>query len=256
MPKPPRPGLAGAAAIAALLAVAGPGLAPAAAQTPAPQGVAQQARTAALTQLTPQNAVMIYVDFVTGLDNLMTTIPAQQFHNNIEAFAKTSQLFKMPTLVLGEETQYYGKFLPAMKPVIDSGAKRVNRTTPTGYTPEVRDWLRQQGRRNVIIGGISIDNCTMLTSLDMLREGYNVYVVVDVSSTNSRLVEDAALMRLVQAGAVPVNWLNVLTELGGDFAAPHGRQMMEIIQAHWPASTTGEVRDLTPDGAGFQPVRR
>jgi hypothetical protein len=32
--------------------------------------------------------------------------------------------------------------------------------------------------------------------------------------------------------------------------------MMEIIQAHWPASTTGEVRDLTPDGAGFQPVRR
>jgi hypothetical protein len=184
----------------------------------------------------------------------MTTIPPKQFANNIEAFAKTGQLFKMPSLVLGEETDYYGKFLPSIKPVIDSGAKRVNRTTPSGYTPEVATWLKESGRKNVVIGGISIDNCTMLTSLDLLRAGYNVYVVVDVSSTNGRLVEDTAMMRLVQAGAVPVNWLNVLTEIGGDFAGPDGQGMMQIIQAHWPASTTGEVRDLTPDGAGFQPV--
>jgi hypothetical protein len=220
------------------------------------QSFAQSSTTnaAALERLTKENTAFIYVDYVTGLDNLMTTIPAKQFSNNIEAFAKTGLLFKSPALVLGEETQYYGKFLPSIKPLIDSGAKRVNRTTPSGYTPEVASWLKETGRKNVIIGGISIDNCTMLTSLDMLRAGYNVYVVVDVSSTNGRLVEDAAITRLVQAGAIPVNWLNVLTEIGGDFAGPDGKGMMEIIQAHWPASTTGDVVDLTPDGAGFQPI--
>ena len=118
--------------------------------------------------------------------------------------------------------------------------------------PRVAKWLKKQGRKNVIIGGISIDNCTMLTSLDLLRAGYNVFVVVDVSSTNSRLVEDVAITRLVKAGATPVTWLNVMTEIGGDFAGPYGKGMMEIVQKHWPASTVGDVDDLTPDGAGLQ----
>jgi hypothetical protein len=60
-------------------------------------------------------------------------------------------------------------------------------------------------------------------------------------------------MRLAQAGAVTVGWLNVLTEMGGDFAGPYGQQMAAIVRDHWPASTVGATRDLTPDGRGLQP---
>lgn len=207
----------------------------------------------ALTGFTPANAVLVYVDYVTGLDNLMTTIPGKQYRNNIAAFAKFSTLFKMPTAVVGEENSYYGTFLPEIKKLIAEGGKSfAPRSSVTAYTPEFASWLKSTGRQNVVIGGISIDNCTLHTSLDLLRNGYNVFVIVDVSSTNSKLAEDAAVQRLIQAGAVPVSWLNALTELGTDFAGPHGKGMMEIIQAHWPASTVGVVNDTTPDGRGMQ----
>lgn len=207
----------------------------------------------ALNGFTPANAVLVYVDYVTGLDNLMTTIPGKQYRNNIAAFAKFSTLFRMPTAVLGEENDYYGTFLPEIKKLVGEGGKTfAPRSTPTAYTPDFASWLKSTGRQNVIIGGISIDNCTLHTSLDLLRNGYNVFVIVDVSSTNSKLAEDAAIQRLIQAGAVPVSWLNALTELGTDFAGPQGKGMMEIIQAHWPASTVGVVEDTTPDGRGMQ----
>ncbi|MDP2801684.1 MAG: isochorismatase family protein [Phreatobacter sp.] len=210
-------------------------------------------KNAALTGFKPTDTALVYVDYVTGLDNLMTTIPGKQYRNNIAAFAKFSSLFGMPTGVLGEENDYYGSFLPEIKTLIDAGARTFqSRTTPTGYTAELAEWLRQTGCRNVLIGGISIDNCTLHTSLDLLRNGYDVFFVVDVSSTNSKIAEDAAIMRLVQAGAVPVSWLNALTELGTDFAGPHGKGMMQIIQTHWPASTIGAVDDTTPDGHGMQ----
>lgn len=214
----------------------------------------QPARTnAALTGFSPDNAVLVYVDYVTGLDNLMTTVPGKQYRNNITAFAKFSTLFKMPTAILGEENDYYGSFLPEIKNLISEGGKTFSpRSTPTAYTPDFASWLESTGRQNVVIGGISIDNCTLHTSLDLLRNGYNVFVIVDVSSTNGKLAEDAAIQRLIQAGAVPVSWLNALTELGTDFAGPHGKGMMEIIQAHWPASTVGVVNDTTPDGRGMQ----
>jgi Isochorismatase family len=207
----------------------------------------------AVVGFTPENAVLVYVDYVTGLDNLMTTIPGKQYRNNISAFAKFSTVFKMPTGVVGEENEYYGTFLPEIKKLIDEGGKTfAPRSTATAYTADFAGWIKSTGRQNVIIGGISIDNCTLHTSLDLLRNGYNVFVIVDASSTNSKLAEDAAIQRLIQAGAVPISWLNALTELGKDFAGPHGKGMMEIIQTHWPASTVGVVDDTTPDGRGMQ----
>ena len=215
-----------------------------------------EAQNPALARFTPDDTVLIYVDYVTGLDNLITTLPGPQFRNNVEAFAKFAPLFGMPTGIMGEESTYYGTFLPEIRALLDGGATLfAPRTTPSGYAPDMVEWLKSKGRRNVLIGGISIDNCTLHTTLDLLRAGYNVYVVVDVSCTNSRLAEDAAIMRMMQAGAVPVGWLNALTELGRDFAGPHGQGMMKIIQAHWPASTIGPIHDTTPDGHGMQMPR-
>ncbi len=213
---------------------------------------AARADNAALTQMTVKNTALIYVDYVTGLDNLLTTIPGPQYRNNVTAFSKFSGLFKLPTAVLGEENDYYGTFLPEIKGLVSAGAKTFPRSTPTGYTPDLAKWLKASGRTHVLIGGISIDNCTLHTSLDLLRAGYKVFVVVDASSTNSQIAEDAAISRLVAAGAVPVSWLNALTELGTDFAGPYGAGMMQIVQGHWPASTVGAVNDTTPDGHGMQ----
>lgn len=210
-------------------------------------------RNPALAGFKPDDTVIVYVDYVTGLDNLITTIPGRQFRNNVAAFAKFAGLFGTPVGVMGEENEYYGKFLPEIRAIIDAGARTFKpRTTPTGYNDEFAEWLAATGRKNVLIGGISIDNCTLHTSLDLLRNGYEVFVVVDTSGTNSRLAEEAAVQRLMQAGAVPVSWLNALTELGRDFAGPYGQGMMQIIQAHWPASTVGSIHDTTPDGHGMQ----
>lgn len=218
---------------------------------------AQAPRPAALAQPEVSDTVLIYVDYVTGLDNLITTIPGPQFRNNITAFAKFNPLFRTPTIVLGEENDYYGTFLPEITEHVTHDVHRFNRTQVSGYTPEVKAWLASTGRKTIVIGGISIDNCTLHTTLDLLRDGYKVYVISDVSGSNASLVEQDALARMRDAGAVTGGWLTILTDLGRDFASPqYGQGMMGIIQAHWPASTTGTVNDTTPDGHGMQPVRR
>lgn len=214
---------------------------------------AEEPSVAALKIPAIDDTVLIYVDYVTGLDNLITTIPGPQFRNNITAFAKFNPLFKVPTIVLGEENDYYGTFLPEITEHVTHDVHRFNRSQISGYTPEMKAWLGSTGRRTVVIGGISIDNCTLHTALDLLRDGYAVYVITDVSGSNSSLAEQDALARLRDAGAVTGGWLTTLTDLGRDFASPqHGPGMMQIIQAHWPNSTTGTVLDTTPDGHGMR----
>lgn len=208
---------------------------------------------AALHRPTPDSAILVYVDYVTGLDNLITTIPAPAYKNNVAAFAKFNRLFRMPTVILGEENEYYGTFLPEMA-VVEHDARRYDRTSISGFVPAFREWLAASGRKDVVIGGISIDNCVLHTALDLLRAGYGVSVVADASGTNGALAEAVAIARLRDAGAAVGGWLSIMTELGVDFAGPYGDGMKAIVATHWPASTTGTVLDTTPDGHGMQPV--
>lgn len=71
----------------------------------------------------------------------------------------------------------------------------------------------------------------MQISLDLLADGFHVYVV-DVCSARSALVEAAAIQRLVQAGATPINWTQFACEVMDDWQMEAGPQIGRIL---WPA---------------------
>ncbi|HEX5749335.1 MAG TPA: isochorismatase family protein [Archangium sp.] len=206
-----------------------------------------QSRNANLESLTADNSVILYVDYLSGLDDYLTTVPGKQFRNNVTAFLKLHSIYKkVPVAVLGDESAYAGRFYPEVRQYAGD-AKYFNRTTPTGLTPEVAAWLKKTGRKKVIIGGISIDNCTLHTTLDLLRAGYDVHVVADVSSTNNTLSEETALTRLSRAGAVLTSWVTVSTELLKDWNSPEGKELMKLMGAHLKSSTVGEPSDPSAD---------
>jgi nicotinamidase-related amidase len=207
-----------------------------------------QKENPALVSLSKDNAVFVYVDFLSGLDDHLTTVPARQFRNNVTAFAKLNQVFPVPSAIMGDEGDYRGNFYPEIKQYVTNNTRVFLRTTPTGYTPEFAGWLKKTGRRNVIIGGISIDNCTLHTTLDLLRNGYNVFVMVDVSSTNNKLAEDAALQRMMKAGAVLTTWIAASTELVKDWNSPDGQKLTQLVMMpHMAPSTVGTPQDPSAD---------
>ena len=65
-------------------------------------------------------------------------------------------------------------------------------------------------------------------ALDALREGYEVYPVVDAIGGTSVEAHRAGLERVVQAGATPVTWVSLACELQRDWARLETVQ--EIVQ--------------------------
>jgi nicotinamidase-related amidase len=60
--------------------------------------------------------------------------------------------------------------------------------------------------------------CMAFPSLDALREGYDVYPVVDAIGGTSEEAHKAGLERVVQAGGSPVGWVALAVELQRDWA--------------------------------------
>jgi hypothetical protein len=186
-------------------------------------------------KLTRDNAVVILVDFLDGFFPGIKTIDHALLRKNAEAFARLSEIFAMPTIMLGEEGDFRGNFFPGV--LAHAGhAIRVERHTPSAWEePEFVKTLASFGRKKVILGGISLDICTLQLTLDLISGGYEVYVVVDVSGSDTFLNEQAAMHRMTQAGAIMVSWASIASEIMKDWHTPEGPAVGKLYQdlSYW-----------------------
>jgi len=59
--------------------------------------------------------------------------------------------------------------------------------------------------------------CLVHPALDALKEGFEVYPVVDAVAGTSLEAHEAGLQRIVQAGAQPTSWVQLICELQRDW---------------------------------------
>jgi nicotinamidase-related amidase len=86
-----------------------------------------------------------------------------------------------------------------------------------------------------------------------MGDGYDVFVVTDASGGVSVEAHDRAIQRLVQAGAVPVTWMGVMSEWQRDWArtATVGA-VAEIVFEHGGSTGTTLAWEMQLMGAAAQ----
>jgi nicotinamidase-related amidase len=97
--------------------------------------------------------------------------------------------------------------------------KPLDRTTVNSWEDiEFLAAVRATGRRKLILCALWTEICMAFTALDALREGYEVYPVVDAIGGTSPEAHRAGLDRVIQAGGQPVSWVSLACELQRDWA--------------------------------------
>src|SRR5205814_8988364 len=89
--------------------------------------------------------------------------------------------------------------------------------------------VRATGRRRLIFCALWMEICMAFPALDALREGYDVYPVVDAIGGTSVEAHRAGLERIVQAGAQPTSVVQLMCELQRDWARTETVQPLREI---------------------------
>lgn len=113
-----------------------------------------------------------------------------------------------------------GPTIPDLAVLLESD-KPLDRTSVNSWEDtEFLEAVRAAGRRKLIFCALWTEVCMAFTALDALREGYEVYPVVDAIGGTSPEAHRAGLDRVIQAGGQPVSWVSLACELQRDW----GRQ--------------------------------
>jgi nicotinamidase-related amidase len=98
-----------------------------------------------------------------------------------------------------------------------------------------RKAIHDTKRKKLVLAGLWTEACVMFPTLDMLKEGFEVYIPADACGDVSLEAHNRAMDRAVQAGAVPITSLQYVFELQQDWARSETYEgVMEILRAHSP----------------------
>lgn len=95
------------------------------------------------------------------------------------------------------------------------------------------DFLTQLKNRNikqVLVCGIEAHICVLQTSLDLLANGFEVYLLVDCITSRAAENKRVALARLAQAGAVPCTLEMALFEMLRTADSPQFKGIQNLIK--------------------------
>jgi len=139
---------------------------------------------------------------------------------NIVSTVKTAKGFRLP-IVHSTVNVASGRQQPTVPELAEllEDSPPIDRTSLNAW--EDVDFLaavRATGRRKLILCALWTEICMTFPALDALREGYEVYPVVDAIAGTSVEAHRAGLERVAQAGGKPVSWVSLACELQRDWA--------------------------------------
>ncbi len=169
--------------------------------------------------LTPKNAALIIIDYQPIQVSSILSMDQELLVQNIVRVARTARVYGLPVVVstVNVKTGRNKPMIPELQEVLP-GIEPLDRTTINAWEDtEFLAAVKATGRKKLLMTALWTEACLAFPTLDALREGYEVYPVVDAVGGTSLEAHRAALDRVLQAGAKPVSWVQIICELQRDW---------------------------------------
>ena len=158
-----------------------------------------------------EDSLVLVIDFQARLTPFIYKY--EELEKKAEIFIKGCRILDVPVLVMQQYTKGLGDTSPVLKDAFGE-FEHIEKITFSSYgNAEFIQKLEASGKKNIVVTGIEAHVCVQQTVLDLLANGYNVYVLADCIGSRSETDKAYAEKRMRQAGAVLTTMESVLFEL-------------------------------------------
>jgi nicotinamidase-related amidase len=180
--------------------------------------------------LNHDNAVAIFIDLQQGALSTIQSMDRQELKENAIALAKVCQILKLPVIFAAADIPgHSGEFLPELTELLPDAIHVKHATNNSWETPEFVAQIVQIDRPYLIMAGLATDVGLCLPAIAAVKAGYTVYAIVDVSGTLNSRIEQAAWLRMTQAGVVLTSWTAFTGEIQRNYTRSPGSQLRQVI---------------------------
>jgi nicotinamidase-related amidase len=170
--------------------------------------------------LTPDNCALLVIDYQPSQFATVNSMDRDLLTRNIVSVARIAKTYGIPIVLSTVNVVANGQppTIPELREVL-SDLPELDRTQINSWEDvEFRKAVAATGRKKLVMTALWTEVCLAFPTLDALREGFEVFPVVDAVGGTSLEAHRSGLERVVQAGAQPISWVSLACELQRDWA--------------------------------------
>ena len=169
-------------------------------------------------------ATMLIIDMQ---EKLVAMLQDTNIKTDAIKLAKAASILNIQTVITEQYPKGLGSTIQEIKEALPN-AEYVEKTSFSAFKED--DVKKLLSQKQVILFGIETHICVLQTAMDLLNEGYEVFVVQNACGSRSEDNKTAALRRLIHARAQIVTTEMVLFELLESSKHPNFKEVQALIK--------------------------
>jgi nicotinamidase-related amidase len=190
-----------------------------------------------LELLTPQNSVLVLVDYQPSMFKGVASGDKSRIKAAAVGAAKAAKILDVPVVLSSINPKLNGVFIKEITDLFP-GIEVSEREVPSFDAFEDKgtaDAVKKTGRKKIVISGLWTSMCFAFTALHALRDGYDVYGLVEAAGDSTYDAHKYGIKRMLQAGVIPVTLVQLTSEWMHDWGNPKAGELMKEVYSKFDA---------------------
>ena len=190
-----------------------------------------------LELLTDRNSVLVLVDYQSAMFKSVASGDKTIIKHAAIFAAKAASILGVPVVLSSINPKSLGEFIPEITRFFP-GQEVFARTMPSfDAFEDERTWnaVRKTGRKKLVVSGLWTSMCFAYTALHALKEGLEVYGLIDAAGDSTPDAHKYGVERMLQAGVIPITLESLVSECMHDWGNPKAGELVKEVYSKYGA---------------------
>jgi len=188
-----------------------------------------------LELLTDKNSALVLVDYQPTMFSGVGSGDKTIIRNAAYCSAKAASILGVPVVLSTINPKNNGNFLEDVTKIFP-GMEVYARAVPSFDAFEDEKTygaLKKTGRKKIVVSGLWTSMCFCYTALHALRDGYEVYGLMDAAGDSTPDAHRYGVKRMFQAGVTPITVESLVSEWMHDWTNPKAGDLVKEVYSRY-----------------------
>ncbi|MEN6444368.1 MAG: isochorismatase family protein [Methanoregula sp.] len=195
------------------------------------------AKDGKLELLTDKNSTLVLVDYQPAMFAGVASGDKALIKTAATCAAKAASILDVPVVLSAIGPQRNGEFIADIRNIFPR-QEVYSRAVPSFDAFEdgpTYASFKKTGRKKLVVSGLWTSMCFAYTALHALKDGYDVYGLMDAAGDSTHAAHEYGIQRMLQAGVIPMTVESLVSEWMHDWGNPKSGELVKEVYSKYGA---------------------
>ncbi|MCJ7761865.1 isochorismatase family protein [Candidatus Bathyarchaeota archaeon] len=190
-----------------------------------------------LELLSAKNSVLVLVDYQPSMFKSVSSEDKTIIKQAAICAAKAASILEVPIVLSAINPKSMGAFIPEIAKLFPKQEVFARKIPSFDAFEDERTWtaVKKTRRKKIVVSGLWTSMCFAYTALHALKEGYEVYGLIDAAGDSTPDAHKYGVKRMLQAGVIPITVESLVSEWMHDWNNPKAGELVKKVYSKYGA---------------------